>query len=148
MFQFPEHVVKMHVITKRRLRDFLVWPRSIHSEHDAELAQREIDHLVDLRSRTPAEEELLSLLGDLISVWESEHIELPPVTGSALTVTGGALISALLEARGLRQQALVGPVFAHRSAVSEAIHGKRSLTYEQVAKLARFFDLSPAVFFP
>jgi HTH-type transcriptional regulator/antitoxin HigA len=96
---------------------------------------------VDLRSRTTAEEDLLSLLGDILSVWESEHIELPQVTGDAL-------IGALLEARGLRQQALVGPVFAHRSAASETIRGKRALTYEQVTKLARFFDLSPAVFFP
>ncbi len=118
-----------------------VRPRSINSEHAAQLVQREIDRLIDLRSRTTAEDDLLSLLGDLLSVWESEHIELPPVTA-------GALIGALLEARGLRQKALVGPVFAHRSAASETIHGKRLLTYDQVQKLARFFDLSPAVFFP
>ena len=118
-----------------------VRPRSIQSEQDAQLVQQEIDRLVDLPSRTAAEEDLLSLLGDLLSVWESEHTELP-------SVEAGALIGALLEARGLRQQALVGPVFAHRSAASETIHGKRPLTYQQVAKLARFFELSPAVFFP
>ncbi|HXT34717.1 MAG TPA: hypothetical protein VN837_03980 [Chloroflexota bacterium] len=81
------------------------------------------------------------MLGDLLSLWESAHIKLP-------SIPAGALIGALLEARGLPQQALAGPVFAHRSAVSEVIHGKRSLTYEQVRKLACFFDLSPAVFFP
>jgi HTH-type transcriptional regulator/antitoxin HigA len=118
-----------------------VRPRSIRSEHDAELAQKEIDRLLDLLTRTPAEEELLSLLGDLVSLWESAHVKLP-------SVPVGALIGALLEARGLPQRALAGPVFAHRSAVSEVIHGKRSLTYDQVRKLARFFDLSPAVFFP
>lgn len=118
-----------------------VRPRSVRSEHDADIAQREIDRLIDLRTRTPAEEELLSLLGDLLSLWESAHIKLP-------SVPAGALIGALLEARGLPQRALAGPVFAHRSAVSEVIHGKRSLTYDQVRKLARFFDLSPAVFFP
>ena len=118
-----------------------VRPRSIHNEPDAEMAQKEIDRLLDLRVRTPAEEDLLSLLGDLLSLWELAHIKLP-------SVTVGELIGALLEARGLRQQALAGPVFAHRSAVSEVIHGKRSLTYEQVRKLARFFDVSPAVFFP
>jgi HTH-type transcriptional regulator/antitoxin HigA len=119
----------------------VVRPRSIQSEQDAQFVQQEIDHLVDLRSRTTTEEDLLSLLGDLLLIWESEHIELPQVTG-------GALIGALLEAPGLRQQALVGPVFTHRSAASETIHGKHALTYEQVTKLARFFDLSPAVFFP
>ena len=63
-------------------------------------------------------------------------------------VTAGALIGVRLEARGLRRQALVGPVFAHRSAAPETMHGKRALTYEQVAKLARFFHLWLAVFFP
>ena len=33
MFRFPEHLVKMHVITKRRLRDFL----AIHPDATASL---------------------------------------------------------------------------------------------------------------
>jgi len=36
-----------------------VRPRSIHSEHDAQLVQQEIDRLVDLRIWTAAEEDLL-----------------------------------------------------------------------------------------
>ena len=43
-----------------------VRPRSIHSEQDAQFVQQEIDRLVDLRGRTAAEEDLLSLLGDLL----------------------------------------------------------------------------------
>ncbi len=96
---------------------------------------------VHLPKRSAAEEELLSLLGDLLSVWEAEHVQLP-------TLAPGALIGALLEARGLPQQALVGPVFSQRSAASEVISGRRALTYRHVQKLAAYFGVSPAVFFP
>ena len=118
-----------------------VQPRSITSEAEAAALQELIDRLLDLPKRSAAEEELLSLLGDLLSVWEAEHVQLP-------TLAPGALIGALLEARGLPQQALVGPVFAQRSAASEVISGRRALTYRHVQKLVAFFGVSPAVFFP
>jgi HTH-type transcriptional regulator/antitoxin HigA len=118
-----------------------VQPRSIISEEDANVIQEQIDHLLDLPARTPAEEALLNLLGDLMIVWETNHVQLP-------RIAPGALIGALLEERGLPQQALVGPVFTQRSAVSEVIRGRRPLTYRHVQKLAAFFGVSPAVFFP
>jgi HTH-type transcriptional regulator/antitoxin HigA len=118
-----------------------IQPRSIGSEEEADAIQAQIDRFLDLPARTPAEEALLNLLGDLMMVWETNHVQLPPLAP-------GALIGALLEARGLPQRALVGPVFTQRSAVSEVIRGRRPLTYRHVQKLADFFGVSPAVFFP
>ena len=57
------------------------------------------------------------------------------------------MVKALLETHDLRQQALVGPVFPTKGIASEVLSGKRKLTYDFVERLARFFQVSPEIFF-
>jgi HTH-type transcriptional regulator/antitoxin HigA len=117
-----------------------VQPRSITSEAEAAQVQRQIDLLIDRPDRSANEDALLSLLGDLVQAWEADRYDLDaPSPAEAL--------GALLEAHGLEQQALVGPVFATKSIASEILRGKRRLTYEHVARLAQFFHVSPSVFY-
>ncbi len=85
--------------------------------------------------------EFLALLGDLLSAWERRWHR-PPV------VPVPDKIRALLESHALRQKDLVGPVFTTETVVSDVMHGRRKLTYEHVHRLARFFHVSPAVFYP
>lgn len=128
--------------TERSYADLLrsLQPRSIKNDDEAEAIQRQIDALIDQDEISTDEQELLSLLGDLMLAWEGNLFDLPDLAPPEA-------IQALLEAHGLRQSDLVGPVFATRSIASEVLNGKRRLTYEHVQKLAQLFHVSPSVFF-
>ncbi len=115
-------------------------PRSIRSEEEARRIQDAIDALVDQAELSPAEQEMLSLLGDLMLAWEQDRYELPAVSPAET-------IRALLEAHGLRQGDLVGAVFPTKSVASAVLTGRRRLTYEHVDMLAHFFHVSPAAFY-
>jgi HTH-type transcriptional regulator/antitoxin HigA len=116
-------------------------PHAIRNEQDAERIQELIDTLIDREELTDDEEEFLALLGSLIFMWEADGKynlrDVPP----------HEVVKALLEARGLRQQALVGPVFPTKGIASEVLSGKRRLTYDFVERLSHFFDVSPETFF-
>ena len=117
-----------------------VQPRTITNEAEAKAIQAHIDRLIDQPDITEAEEDLLSLLGDLMAAWDGEHFALDAPTPTEA-------IRALLQAHGRDQQDLVGPVFATKSIVSEVLHGKRRLTYDHVSRLASFFHVSPTLFY-
>lgn len=116
-------------------------PRAIADESEAERVRAELDRLMDLPEHTPEDWEKLALLGSLLHVWEADRYPFPAVSPAEM-------IEALLEARDLPQRALVGEVFATPSIASEVINGHRKLTYEHVGRLAHFFHVSPAAFFP
>jgi HTH-type transcriptional regulator/antitoxin HigA len=115
-------------------------PRPIRSEEEARVFSDIIDNLTDLPHMSEGQREFVGLIGQLLYDWESEHEE--PVEVSPQEV-----VHSLLEDNGLRQVALVGPVFPTRSAVSDFLAGRRPLSYERVEKLAAFFHVSPAVFY-
>jgi antitoxin component HigA of HigAB toxin-antitoxin module len=71
-----------------------------------------------------------------------------PKVEESIEVAPQEIVRTLLEDNGLRQADLVGPVFPSRSAVSDFLAGRRPLSYERAGKLAAFFHMSPAVFYP
>jgi HTH-type transcriptional regulator / antitoxin HigA len=116
-------------------------PRLIRSSEEAAEVQTLIDHLLDNKEVTAEDREFLAFLGRLILAWEEgkyEPIRVPPLE----------TVRFLLEENGLRQQDLVGPVFPTKGVASEVLGGKRRLTYDFVDKLADFFHVSPALFYP
>ena len=115
-------------------------PRSITSEQDADHVQQQIDALIDKGDLSESEQEILSLLGDLMLAWVSDRYDMPDLLPQEA-------IRALLEAGGLHQGDLVGPVFATKSIASEVLNGKRRITYNHVMRLAEFFHVAPGVFF-
>ncbi|MGI8968147.1 MAG: helix-turn-helix domain-containing protein [Chloroflexota bacterium] len=84
---------------------------------------------------------MVGLLGQLVYDWDAEHEE-------PIRATPREVVAALLEANGMRQGALVGPVFPNRHAVSAFLAGRRPITYDRAARLAAFFHVSPSAFFP
>ena len=62
-------------------------------------------------------------------------------------IYGVELIQVLMGELNLKQKDLVS-IFKTESIVSEVLNGKRKLTVEHIQKLAEFFQVSPAVFFP
>jgi HTH-type transcriptional regulator/antitoxin HigA len=116
-------------------------PRPIRNEEEAQTATELIDTLTDLPRLAAGQREFVGLLGQLLHDWEMEHEE-------SIEVTPQEIVRTLLEDNGLRQADLVGPVFPSRSAVSDFLAGRRPLSYERAGKLAAFFHVSPAVFYP
>jgi HTH-type transcriptional regulator/antitoxin HigA len=116
-------------------------PRPIRSEREAETIGRLIETLTDLSQLSEGQREFVGLLGQLLYDWESEYEE-------PIEVSPGEIVHSLLEDNGLRQVDLVGPVFPSAPAVSDFLAGRRPLSYERVDKLAAFFHVSPALFYP
>jgi len=119
-----------------------VKPRPIHSEREAARVQREIDRLTDEPRLDAAHEALLELLADLMATWESEHVEIPDISGADL-------VRALLAERGGSQRDLVrAGVFPTPSVASEVLSGRRKLSLAHIEALGRFFRMPAAMFLP
>ncbi|WP_338010316.1 transcriptional regulator [Fortiea contorta] len=115
-------------------------PRPIKSEYDFEKTQAVIDRLLDKGELTEEEEDYLNLLGMVIYEYESQQ-------DLVADVYGVDLLKVLIAELNLKQKDLV-PIFKTESIVSDVLKGKRKLTVEHIQKLADFFKVSPAVFFP
>lgn len=115
-------------------------PRVIHDEAQLAATERQIESLLSLLERTPAQDAYLDLLSTLVQEWEASHVDIPPLAATEL-------VAFLCEMRGLPQRALV-PIFGSPSIVSEVLAGKRELQRKHIEGLAAFFHVSPAAFFP
>ncbi len=115
-------------------------PRPIHSEEDLDAVQKIVYDLIDRGNLNADEEDYISVLGTLVTEYEQIHHPIPDIHGVEL-------IEALLEEFDLKQKDLV-PIFKTESIVSAVLNGHRKLMTEHIEKLADFFRVSPAVFFP
>ena len=115
-------------------------PRPIRSEAELRRVEARIGELLASPELSPAEQDLLEVLSILVESWEDSHVEIPRVDGLEA-------LKALLEENGLRQKDVVS-VFGSPSIVSEVLAGKRPLSKTHITRLAEFFRVSPAVFFP
>ena len=115
-------------------------PRPITSEQALAKAQQVIDSLLDRDNLSQDESDYLNVLGTLVYEYEDNQEFVPDIYGVEL-------LKALLSEFGLKQKDLV-PIFKTESIVSEILNGKRQLTMRHIQELAKFFSVSPAVFFP
>jgi HTH-type transcriptional regulator/antitoxin HigA len=116
-------------------------PRVITGEEQWSRYLAAIDALTDRPRMSDGQREMVALLGRLVHDWEEEHEE--PVTAVPQDV-----VRFLLEENALPQTALVPEVFPNRQNVSEFLAGRRRLSYDRAGKLAAFFHVSPATFYP
>jgi HTH-type transcriptional regulator/antitoxin HigA len=115
-------------------------PRPIHSQADLDAVQKVVYELIDRGKLNADEEDYLNLLGTLVHQYEEIHHPIPDIYGVEL-------IETLLEEFDLKQKDLV-PIFKTESIVSAVLNGHRKLMTEHIEKLANFFHVSPAAFFP
>jgi HTH-type transcriptional regulator / antitoxin HigA len=113
---------------------------SITCEADLVATQAVVDALLDLPQLTADQQDYLNVLGALIYEYEQTLEPLPDISGVEL-------LKVLMVEHDLRQKDLV-PIFKTESIVSDVLHGRRKLTLNHVQKLAKFFHVSPAAFFP
>lgn len=110
--------------------------------NDAQLtaAQEMIDRLLTRRLDRGARS-YLDVLTDLVERYEEEHVPIPDAPEADV-------LRELMRANGLTQSKLAGVVGISQSTISAVINGSRSLTKEQIVKLAKFFRVAPAAFLP
>ncbi|HEV7127038.1 MAG TPA: hypothetical protein VGN32_06320 [Ktedonobacterales bacterium] len=97
-----------------------------------------IGRLIDLPTRSVAQEAYLGALTDLVETYERAHVTMPATSGVAAR-------RYLMEENGLAQAALV-PVFGAPSIVWEVLAGKRRLALAHIQRLAMYFGVPADVF--
>jgi HTH-type transcriptional regulator / antitoxin HigA len=115
-------------------------PRPIHSDEDLELMQEVINGLLDKPKLTAEEREYLNVLGALIYEYEENQEPIPDIYGIEL-------LKFMLEERNLQKQDLLS-IFENESTVDDILDEKQELTPTYIQELAKFFNISPALFFP
>lgn len=114
-------------------------PRPIRLEEELVNTQRIIDSLLDSPELTEDEQDYLDVLGTLVYEYEEQHFDIPDIYGVEL-------LKALIAEFDLRQKDLIS-IFKTESIVSAVLNGQRNLTVHHIEELAKFFHISPAVFF-
>ncbi len=109
-------------------------------QNDAQLddAIAKLDRLLDQPELSRGGRLYLDALTDLVEVYESRQVELPPVSGVEI-------LHHLMEANDLQQKDLI-PFFGSKSIVSEVLKGKRPLALGHIVKLSEHFGLPVDVF--
>lgn len=113
-----------------------------HLRNDRELtaAQQVLDRLLaqDLDDGARAYADVLT---DLIEAYENEHERMPDASESDV-------LRELMHSHGLTQPALAKKVGISQSTISAVLTGARSLTKNQIVRLCKFFNVTPATFLP
>lgn len=116
--------------------------RPIRTDEQNERAAEMCDELTDrLDKLTPAENDYLEVLSDLISKYESRWED------ECSAMSPADLVRYLMEVNGLEQQDLV-PEFGSNSDVSEFLDGRRQLSIEQARSLSERFKIKISAFIP
>ena len=113
-------------------------PRPIHTVRAHRKALKQVDELMR-GPLGPAEKELIELLSTLISQYEARAYPSPDVTP-------GQMLEHLLDAREITRAELARQAGIPRSTVTNVISGTRGISKANAAKLAAFFNVSPALF--
>jgi HTH-type transcriptional regulator / antitoxin HigA len=104
------------------------------------VAQEMIDRLLQERLDEGAQE-YLDALTDLVETYENRHVIIPDASEADV-------LRELMGSNRLSQTQLAKQVGISQSTISAVLKGSRSLTKEQVVKLAQFFHIPPGAFLP
>ena len=120
-------------------------PRPIHDKEELENTERVVSSFLDkIRldkiKLTIEEREYLSVLGALIYEYEETYEVIPDIYGIEL-------LKFLLELKNLQKQDLLS-IFENQLTLDNIFDGQQELTAVHIQKLADFFNISPALFFP
>jgi HTH-type transcriptional regulator/antitoxin HigA len=113
--------------------------RPIRSDDDLDQAVAMIDSLIDRDELDPSEADYLDVLSGLVEKYEAENHPLAAVSESDM-------LRHLIEARDVTQARVSEGTGIAESTISAILSGKRGLSRNHIAALARYFKVSPAVF--
>jgi HTH-type transcriptional regulator/antitoxin HigA len=112
---------------------------TIRNEQDYDRLVAQMNELLDEVGTNEAHPmyEFLDTLGTILRAYEEKQHPMPQASGAEV-------LQYLMEEHDLRQSDL--PEIGSQGVVSEILNGKRELNVRQIRKLARRFQVSPAVF--
>lgn len=113
--------------------------RPIRGERELDRAIKMLDTLLDRPRLTKAEQDYLEVLTDLIEKYEASADPIEPLPDADM-------LRFLLDSRGMTQLELAAATGIVNTTLSAVLHGKRRLSRQNVARVTRFFGLSPAAF--
>lgn len=121
-------------------------PRLIRNEKELKNTERVVSSFLDKieldkLQLTIEEKEYLSVLAVLIYEYEEKNQKL------IADIYGVELLKVILEERSLQKQDLLF-IFKNQSTLDDIFDGRQKLTSVHIQKLANFFNISPALFFP
>src|SRR5438105_1417748 len=129
-------------VSKKKVRDAYLdlvqaFPlRPIRSDEELGEAIKVIDSLLDRESLSPAEQDYLDVLSDLIEKYEGEEHPMTPVSDAAL-------LRHLIEARGVTQTQLSKRTGIDETTLSLVLAGKRNLSRGHIGKITHYFGVAP-----
>jgi HTH-type transcriptional regulator/antitoxin HigA len=120
------------------MREFPLRP--ITTKKDADTATKILDKRFRQEFDDPGEESYILILADLLTDYDEK------VNPFENTATPAGVINLLMESNDLTQTDIGKLLDIGQSAVSLILSGERQLTTEHVRRLAKRFNVSPAVF--
>jgi HTH-type transcriptional regulator/antitoxin HigA len=118
------------------------WLRPLQTDQELTEAMMVADCLASRKEALlPEEEKYFEVLCDLIEKYEDEHVIIPDA-GSA------DILRFLIEQRGVTQQTVALETGIANSTISAVLGGDRELTRKHIERMAVYFGVEPAVFFP
>ena len=114
----------------------------MHIRDDAHLglAQERIDQLLQQELDAGAQD-YLDALTDLVETYEDQHHSIPDASEAEV-------LRELTRSNELSQTQLAKKAGVAQSTLSAVLNGGRSLTKDQVIRLAKTFNVSPGAFLP
>lgn len=121
-------------------------PRLIRNKKELKNTEKVVSSFLDKieldkLQLTIEEKEYLSVLAVLIYEYEEKNQKLIP------DIHGIELLRTILEERSLQKQDLLS-IFENQSTLDDIFNEQQELTPIHIQKLADFFNISPALFFP
>lgn len=107
---------------------------------DLDRAIAMVDALSDRPHLEPEEKDYLLVLAHLIERYETDHFPTPRVSGAEM-------LRHLIESHDITQAKLAAGSGVAEPTISEILAGRRALNIRHVEAFARYFSVSPAVFF-
>jgi len=114
--------------------------RPLRNDKDLDAAIIVIDDLLNRHTLVDAEHDYLEVLGDLVESFESKAVPIQSVGDSDM-------LRFLIEQNRSTQTMVASGAGIAESTISKILAGKRFLNRDHIVKLARYFSVSPAVFF-
>ncbi len=129
LLEFPAAKTTMHPFPLRPVR----------SEEELDEATVVIHALIDKEHRSPAEQDYLDVMKELVQAYEAVHYPDEPVSD-------GDMLRSLIETKGVPQSQVAREARIAESTISEVLSGRRKLNRGQIGKLAAYFHVAPGVF--
>jgi HTH-type transcriptional regulator/antitoxin HigA len=115
--------------------------RPLRSDRELDCAIEVIDRLLARGRLASDEQDYLDVLADLVEKFEDERYPIEPVSGIDA-------LRHLVESSGKTRAAIAAETCLPESTLSEILSGRRRLNTRHIGVLARYFRVSPALFFP